>query len=76
MNAVIPRCAATLLLVRANTTQKPPTEPCVMNVLVPLITQPSPSRTAVVVSAALSDPEPGSVSAHAANHSPLAAFGR
>ena len=45
-------------------------EPCVMNVLVPLRTQSSPSRRAVVRSAAESLPLPGSVSAHAASHSP------
>ena len=41
-----------------------------MNILVPLISQSSPSRTAVVCRPALSDPEPGSVNAHAASHSP------
>ena len=53
--------------VRARTTQKPPTDPCVMNAFVPLRTQPSPSRRAVVRSAAESLPLPGSVSAHAAS---------
>jgi hypothetical protein len=62
--------------VRASTTQKPPTEPWVMNVFVPLRTQSFPSRLAVVLSAAESLPLPGSVSAQAASHSPLAAFGR
>ena len=63
-------------LVRARTTQKPPTLPCVMNIFVPLMTQLSPSRRAVVARAAESLPLPGSVSAQAASHSPLAAFGR
>ncbi len=35
-----------------------------------------PSRTARVASPAASDPEPGSVSAHAPSHSPVASFGR
>ncbi len=62
--------------VRASTTQKPPTLPCVMNILVPFKTQSPPSRRAVVARLAESLPLPGSVSAHAASHSPLAALGR
>ncbi len=34
-NAVMPRCLGTSGFVRARTTQNPPIEPCVMNVLVP-----------------------------------------
>ena len=74
--AVMPRWAGTSRLVRASTTQNPPTEPCVMNILVPFKSHPSPSRTATVFIPALSDPLPGSVSAHAASHSPLAALGK
>ena len=47
-----------------------------MKRLPPFRTYPSPSRRAVVRMAALSDPEPGSVSAYAASHSPLASLGR
>jgi hypothetical protein len=47
-----------------------------MNILVPLMIQSLPSRRAVVARPAESLPLPGSVSAHAASHSPLAAFGR
>ena len=74
--AVIPFCLATSGFVRASTTQKPPTQPCVMNIFVPLMTQSSPSRRAVVARAAESLPLPGSVRAQAASHSPLAALGR
>src|SRR4051794_12233518 len=42
----------------------------------PLRTYASPSRRAVVRIAALSEPEPDSVSAYAGSHSPLASFGR
>ena len=47
-----------------------------MNRLPPFSTYSSPSRRAVVRIAALSEPEPGSVSAYAASHSPLASLGR
>ena len=47
-----------------------------MKRLPPLSTYSSPSRTAVVRIAALSDPDPGSVSAYAASHSPVASLGR
>src|SRR5579862_7909944 len=47
-----------------------------MNRLPPSTTYSSPSRRAVVRIAALSEPEPGSVSAYAASHSPLASRGR
>jgi hypothetical protein len=75
-NAVMPFCFDTSGFVRASTTQKPPTLPCVMNIFVPLMIQSSPSRLAVVRSPAESLPLPGSVRAHAASHSPRAAFGR
>ena len=75
-NAVIPRCLDAAGLVRARTTQNPPTDPWVMKVFVPSSTQSSPSRRAVVRRAAESLPLPGSVSAQAASHSPLAALGR
>jgi hypothetical protein len=71
MNAVMPRCAGKDWFVRASTTQNPPTDPCVMNILLPLSNQSSPSLTAVVRRPALSEPDPGSVSAHAASHSPV-----
>ena len=47
-----------------------------MKRLPPFSTYSSPSRRAVVRIAALSEPEPGSVSAYAASHSPDASFGR
>ncbi len=48
----------------------------VMKRFEPSRTYSSPSRRAVVRIAALSEPEPDSVSAYAGNHSPLANFGR
>ena len=49
--------------VRAKTSATDAHEPSVMNVFEPLSTQPSPSRSARVTSAAASEPQPGSVSA-------------
>ncbi len=49
--------------------------PLVMNILVPLITKPSPSRRAVVRIAATSEPASGSVIAIAVRISPLANCG-
>ena len=72
----MPRCLGASGFVRASTTQKPPTEPWVMNIFVPSITQSLPSRRATVRRPAESLPLPGSVSAQAASHSPVAALGR
>ncbi len=47
--------------VRTAVTTRSALKPLVMKVLEPLMTQPSPSRTAVVLSAARSEPPPGSV---------------
>ena len=47
-----------------------------MNILVPLSTQWSPLRTAVVFIAAASEPLPGSVRPQAPSHSPVASFGQ
>ena len=49
--------------VRANTSATDAHEPSVMNVFEPVRSQSSPSRSARVVSAAASEPQPGSVSA-------------
>ena len=54
----------------------PPTEPWVMNVLVPLMTQRSPFRTARVREALASEPAPGSVSPHPPSTRPEASWGR
>ena len=45
--------------------------PLVMNILVPLMTKPSPSRCAVVLMAATSEPASGSVTAMAVSTSPV-----
>src|SRR6266851_5251809 len=62
--------------VDASTTKTSPTVPWVMNVLEPFRIQPPALRTAVDFIAEASEPEPGSVSAHAASHSPVASFGK
>ena len=62
-------------LPRAATSTMSAEPPLVMKVLEPLITQPSPSRTAVVRRFARSDPPPGSVMPMAVTSSPLAARG-
>ena len=62
--------------VTAITTATPPTPALVMNALVPLRVNWSPSRTARVFMAAASEPEPGSVSAQAPSVSPRARHGR
>ena len=49
--------------VRANTIAVAAHEPSVMKTFEPLSTQPSPSRSARVTSAAASEPQPGSVRA-------------
>ena len=74
-NAEMPLCPASLS-VFANTTYSDATPALVMNRLPPSRTYSSPSRRAVDLIAALSEPDPGSVSAYAASHSPLASFGR
>ena len=60
----------------ASTTKTSPTVPWVMNILLPLSSHFSPCFTAVVFMPAESEPLPGSVSAHAPSHSPVASFGR
>src|SRR5256885_7535858 len=62
MNAVMPRWPAALSFI-VNNTQTSATGPLVIQFLVPLITQLSPSRTAVVFCAAASLPASGSLSA-------------
>ena len=71
MNAEMPRWARALS-VTAITTITSPMLPWVMNVLVPSITQPSPSRAAAVRSRAASHPAVGSVSPQAPIHAPVA----
>jgi hypothetical protein len=71
MKAVMPRLPLDLF-VTAMTTMRSPLRPCVMNCLVPLITQQSPSRTAVERMAPASLPAEASVSPHAASCSPRA----
>jgi len=75
MKAVMPFCRRSGS-VRASTTKTCPTVPWVMNILLPLRTQRSPRRTAVVFIPAASEPLPGSVRPHPPSHSPLASFGR
>ena len=58
------------------TTITSPVRPCVMNCFVPLMTQQSPSRTAVVRIAPASLPADASVSPHAASFSPRASGAR
>ena len=71
----MPECPASGS-VFANTVYTLATPAFVMKRLEPLRTYSSPSRRAVVRIAALSLPEPDSVSAYAQSHSPLASFGR
>ena len=71
MNAEMPRWARALS-VTAITTITSPMLPWVMNVLVPLMTHPSPSRAADTRIAAASDPAVGSVSPQAPIHAPVA----
>ena len=62
-------------LVRAATSTRSAEPPLVMNVLDPLMIQSSPSRTAVVLRLARSDPPPGSVMPMAVTISPVAHCG-
>src|SRR5690349_6452636 len=62
--------------VRTITTATLPDLPCVIQDLVPLITQKSPSRVAVHIILAASEPVPGSVNPHAPIHSPVASLER
>ena len=62
-------------LVRAATITRSALKPLVMNVFEPLMIQSSPSRTAVVFSAARSDPPDGSVMPMAVMISPVQNFG-
>ena len=76
MNAVIP-CCFFAGSVTASTTNTLPTEPWVMNVLVPVSVQlPSGSRSARVRAPAASEPDPGSVRPQAPSAAPLASRGR
>ncbi len=70
MNAEMPRLPFARV-VTAITTMRSPVLPCVMNCLVPLMTQPSPSRTARVCIDAASLPDDASVSPQAASCSPV-----
>ena len=73
MKAVIlPRPPSSGVL--AKTVKKSAMPPLVIQSLLPLRTQSSPSFTAVVVTAAASEPAPGSVRQYAAIISPLASF--
>src|SRR5689334_6670686 len=74
-NAEIP-CEDAARSVTAITTQTSATWPLVVKVLLPLITQQSPSRTARVCVPPASEPDSGSVNAHEPIHSPDASFGR
>ena len=62
-------------LVSASTTKTSPTVPWVMNILLPFRIQELPLRTAVLRSAAASDPLPGSVRPQAASFFPAAMSG-
>jgi hypothetical protein len=64
------------LSVTARITYTPPTLPWVMNILVPLITQRSPVHSARVFMERESEPDPGSVRAHAPSVFPEARPGR
>jgi hypothetical protein len=59
----------------ANTVKKSAMPPLVIQILVPFSTQSSPSRTAVVLIEAASEPDVGSVRQNAAIISPLASRG-
>ena len=69
-NAVDPVCAFSPGEVIATTMAKSASLPPVMKVFSPLITQSSPSRRAVVLMFAASDPAPGSVIAKHESRSP------
>ena len=74
MNAVMwPRPSSEVF---ANTVKKSAIPPFVIQSFSPFRTQSSPSRTAVVLMPAASEPAPGSVRQKAAIVSPLASFGR
>ncbi|EKD37675.1 MAG: hypothetical protein ACD_75C01044G0002 [uncultured bacterium] len=74
-NRLMPLPFGALWSVTAHTTNTSAKEPLVMNNLVPFRTQSSPSRTAVVVIPAGSEPAPGSVRPKApAGYSPLQIF--
>jgi hypothetical protein len=60
----------------ANTVKKSAMPPLVIHSLLPLMIQSSPSRVAVVLIDAASEPAPGSVRQNAAIISPLASLGR
>mmetsp|Transcript_600 Transcript_600/g.1858 ORF Transcript_600/g.1858 Transcript_600/m.1858 type:complete len:258 (+) Transcript_600:909-1682(+) len=62
--------------VAANTVKTSAMPPFEIQILDPLMTQSSPSLTALVVTLFASEPVPGSVSANAATYSPVASFGR
>jgi hypothetical protein len=68
-SASVPVTAATLISAVMSVPE------LVMNALLPLITQWSPSSTARVCMPAASEPKPGSVSPNAANASPEASLG-
>jgi hypothetical protein len=74
MNAEMP-CLPFEGSVTAMITYVEPTDPCVMNVLLPLRIQSLPSRLAVVFMLPESLPEPGSVNPHAPNLRPEARSG-
>ena len=69
-------CATTGLLLAVQELGTLATPAFVMKRLPPFRTYSPPSRRAVERIAALSEPDPGSVSAYAASHSPLASLGR
>ena len=71
MNAVMPLWPAARSFI-VNSTQTSATGPLVIQFLVPLITQPSPSRTAMVFCAAASLPASGSLSAKQPSSLPCA----
>ena len=74
MKAVsLPRSSAWPVL--AKTVKKPARPPLVIQSLLPSSTQSSPSRTAVVLMLAASEPAPGSVRQKAAIISPVASLG-
>ena len=70
MNAETPRAPSVSGSVRAKKTNVPACSPVEMNCFEPEMRHPSPSGTAVVLSAPASEPEPASVSANAPIFSP------
>jgi hypothetical protein len=72
-NAVMPPLRPSSVL--ANTVKKLAMPPLVIHSLLPLSTHSSPSRWALVVMEAASEPAPGSVRQKAAIISPVASFG-